>query len=161
MHIKEYLNRSPLCKLFISVWFNVLSSNKLFTKWEISGTALSRYFKELIFGINSSVVKIYILRPNRDQLGKMQLQGLDPAGNWTQMWESNPERLRVQAFLHFLEDFRSSSLHYFHIFLKIISFQESFKKITSALRSFDKKSLAEIQCLSKSNEFPNRAWLPV
>ena len=31
---------------------------------------------------NSSVRKIYILRPNRDQLRKMQLQGL-PAGNLT------------------------------------------------------------------------------
>ena len=39
---------------------------------------------------NSSVVKIYIIRPNRDQLQKMQLQGL-PAGNRTRvLWITRP-----------------------------------------------------------------------
>ena len=39
---------------------------------------------------NSSVVKMCIIRPNRDQLRKMQLQGL-PAGNRTRvLWITKP-----------------------------------------------------------------------
>ena len=47
--------------------------------WHLLSLSTDRFFYSKV---NSSVRKIYILRPNRDQLRKMQLQGL-PAGNWT------------------------------------------------------------------------------
>ena len=56
----------------------------------IATLARQMYPKQANYLLDSSVVKIYIIKPNRDQLRKMQLQGL-PAGSRTRvLWITRP-----------------------------------------------------------------------